>query len=68
MAHRIPWWDVMDRLAKALHARGLVKEPKARIWPSDEVAAETLGFPARYIRAMGTARYVHYFLNAERII
>jgi ABC-type taurine transport system ATPase subunit len=56
MAHRLPWWTAMDRLASALHARGLVTEPKAQIWPSYEMAAEYLGFPLQYIRAMATAR------------
>ena len=56
MAHRTHWWDVMQRLAEALHARGLVVEPQAEIWPSDEIAAEYLGFPRLYVRAMGTSR------------
>jgi hypothetical protein len=45
----------MQRLASALYARGLVEEPTAQIWPSDEMAAENLGFPVLYVRAMGTA-------------
>jgi len=56
MAHRAHWWDVMQRLAEALHSRGLMAEPKAAIWPSDETAAEYLGFPRLYVRAMGTSR------------
>ena len=46
----------MQRLAEALYARGLVAEPKAQIWPSDEMAAEYLGFPALFVRIMGTSR------------
>ena len=56
MAHRSPWWAVMSRLATSLHARGLVDSPTTQIWPSDEVAADTLGLPRLYVRAMGTAR------------
>jgi hypothetical protein len=56
IAHRTHWWDVMQRLAKVLHAHGLVAEPKADIWPSYEMAAEYLGFPRLYVRAMGTSR------------
>ncbi|KAF3800210.1 hypothetical protein GCG54_00003738 [Colletotrichum gloeosporioides] len=53
--HRVPWWDVMDRIAVAMHARGLVDEPMTKVWPSYDVAADTLGFPRLYIRAMGTS-------------
>jgi len=56
MVHRAPWWEVMQRLAEALYARGLVAEPTVQIWPSDEMAAEYLGFPPLYVRAMGTNR------------
>ncbi|KAF9878654.1 NAD dependent epimerase/dehydratase [Colletotrichum karsti] len=55
VAHQVSWWDVMQKLAEVLHARGLVTEPAAQVWPSDDVAAEALGFPKLYIRAMGTA-------------
>ncbi|KAL9083685.1 MAG: hypothetical protein Q9165_008413 [Trypethelium subeluteriae] len=55
ISHRVHWWIVMDRLATALHARGLVAKPEAEVWPSDDIAAEYLGFPRRYIRAMGTS-------------
>ena len=54
--HNIPWWGVLDRIAKDLHARGLVDEPKPRIWPSDDIAAEYLGFPRALVRAMNTNR------------
>ncbi|KAJ0382175.1 hypothetical protein COL922a_013087 [Colletotrichum nupharicola] len=53
--HRVPWWDVMDRIAVAMHARGLVDEPTTKVWPIYDVAADTLGFPRLYIRAMGTS-------------
>lgn len=53
-AHRAPWWEVMQRLAQGLYARGLVLEPEPKIWPSDEFAAESLGWPPQYARAMGT--------------
>ncbi len=56
MAHRVPWWDVMDRIAENLHSRGLVAEPRAQIWHSDKMAAEYLRFPLQYVRAMGASR------------
>jgi len=46
----------MQRLAEALHARELVNEPKVEVWPSDEAAAKSLGWPLPYVRAMGTSR------------
>lgn len=55
-AHRAPTWDVMGRIAQVLHARGLLDEPTARTWPSDDMAAECLGFPRPFIRAMATSR------------
>lgn len=56
MAHRMPWWAVMQGLAKALHARGLVTDSEVKIWPSYEVAAEALGFPLLYIEPMTMSR------------
>jgi hypothetical protein len=58
IAHRTHWWAFTQRLAEVLHARGLVHEPKAETWPSDDVAAEYLGFPRPYVRGMGTSSYV----------
>ncbi|VUC22173.1 unnamed protein product [Clonostachys rosea] len=55
MAHKSPWWEVMERLAQSMHARGLVSEPTAKVWPSYEVAAEHTGFPLIFIRAIGTS-------------
>jgi hypothetical protein len=56
VAHKIQWWTVLDRIAESLYARGLVTEPKSRIWPSDEMAAEYLGLPPLYLRAMCTSK------------
>lgn len=52
IAHRIPWWITMDSLAAHLYRRGLVAESTARIWPTYEMAADCLGFPTKYVRAM----------------
>ncbi|CAM1505956.1 Fc.00g115930.m01.CDS01 [Cosmosporella sp. VM-42] len=67
VAHRVPWWAVMQGLAEGLHARGLVAEPKAQIWSSDEMAAEYLGFPLQYVRAMGTSSGDLVPVNARRL-
>lgn len=58
IAHSLPWWDVLDRLAGALHARGLVADTETQIWPSDEVAAEYLGIPAQFVQLFFNCGYV----------
>ncbi|KAH9886123.1 NAD(P)-binding protein [Xylariomycetidae sp. FL2044] len=55
MAHRAPWWAAMSRIAQLLHARGLVTDPEVKVWPSDEMAADTLGFPRQFVRAMNVS-------------
>ncbi|KAF2251858.1 NAD(P)-binding protein [Trematosphaeria pertusa] len=67
MAHRTPWWAAMDRIAQSLHARGLVAESKPSIWPSDKMAADYLGFPVLYVRAMGTSSGDLVPVNAYRL-
>lgn len=52
VAHREHWWKVMDKIAKNLHARGLVTEPIPKIWPNYDIAAESLGFPRKFIVPM----------------
>ncbi|KAF2664223.1 NAD(P)-binding protein [Microthyrium microscopicum] len=67
IAHTVGWWEIMDGLAKALYARGLVEEPKTPFWPSDEVAADYLGFPRMFLRAMGTTSGQLVPVNAYRL-
>lgn len=55
-AHRSPWWKVMQLIAEGLHSRGLVKEPKVDVWPTYDEAADALGFPRLYVRAMCTSK------------
>ncbi|KAF4979131.1 hypothetical protein FZEAL_4621 [Fusarium zealandicum] len=61
LAHKCPWWKVMDGLAEGLYSRGLITEPEVKVWPSYDIAADTLGFPRLYIRAIGTS-------NGEQIV
>ncbi|KAI1428255.1 hypothetical protein F5Y12DRAFT_48146 [Xylaria sp. FL1777] len=56
VAHEVGWWNIAQSLASALYTRGLVTEPTAKIWPSDDMAAEALGLPRQYVRLMHTAR------------
>ncbi|RSL43276.1 hypothetical protein CEP54_015150 [Fusarium duplospermum] len=55
IAHRAPWWKVMDGLAEGLYSRGLVTKPKVQVWPSYDEAADTMGFPRLYMQAIGTS-------------
>ena len=52
-AHRASWWRTADHLAKCLYERGLVDSHEPKVWPSYEMAAESLGFPLVHIRPMG---------------
>ncbi|WZH49978.1 3Beta_HSD domain-containing protein [Fusarium acuminatum] len=52
VAHREHWWKVMNKIAKNLYARGLVTEPTPKIWPNYDIAAESLGFPRKFIVPM----------------
>jgi hypothetical protein len=63
VSHTIDWWETVQCIAEALHARGLVTEPKVQIWPSDEMAAEYLGFPPAFVRMIGTSGSVPHFVN-----
>jgi hypothetical protein len=47
-----------DKIAERLYSRGLVTEPKAKIWSDYYTAADSLGFPRAYIGAMGTHKWV----------
>ncbi|KAI1127903.1 hypothetical protein F5Y10DRAFT_241680 [Nemania abortiva] len=55
VAHEVGWWDISQGLADALYARGLVTDPTAKFWPSDDMAAEALELPRQYVRLMHTA-------------
>ena len=52
LAHDLQWWEVLDRLAIALKARGLVTDSKTEVWPSDEFAAESFGVPVAFVQAL----------------
>ncbi|KAG8672672.1 hypothetical protein FPOAC2_06066 [Fusarium poae] len=54
IAHKAHWWKIADKIAEGLYSRGLVTEPKAKIWSDYQTAADSLGFPRAYIGAMGT--------------
>lgn len=52
MAHRSPWYKVLEGIAKVLYSRGLVDSPEPKVWPSYEEGADQLGFPRQFIRAI----------------
>lgn len=43
VAHQFRWWDVMDKIAEALNARGLIESLDTPMWPSLEVAHNSIG-------------------------
>ncbi|KAH8200806.1 hypothetical protein TruAng_005043 [Truncatella angustata] len=67
IAHTVPWWNVMQRIAESLHARGLVKSSQTQIWPSYKMAAEYLNFPLAHVRAMGASSGEFGPINAYRL-
>lgn len=60
IAHKAHWWKMMDKVAEGLYSRGLVTEPKAKSWSDYNTAADSLGFPRVYVRAMTTHRLVGF--------
>lgn len=57
-SHRVYWWDLVERLAEVLHARGLVADPSVGIWPSDEAAGKAFGVPPAFAASIFNGRYV----------
>lgn len=66
VAHKLYCWDLMQRFAEQLYALGLMEEPKTHTWPSDEMAAVSLGVPPMIARIMGTHWYT-LFLSPWRL-
>jgi hypothetical protein len=50
--HRSPFWAMLDRIAVALHKRGLVPTSETKSYPSHKSGADSLGFPEQFISAM----------------
>ncbi|KAJ4258151.1 hypothetical protein NW762_008292 [Fusarium torreyae] len=67
VAHRAPWWAVMDRIAKALYARGLVTDSTPQIWENYDIAADNLGFPRKYIKGIGMSNGDLVPVNAHKL-
>lgn len=55
VSHRVTWWDILEHMAKALHARGLVQEPAVEVWESDDQAGNALGVPAKFAHSIFNA-------------
>ncbi|KAL4874967.1 hypothetical protein BJY04DRAFT_233130 [Aspergillus karnatakaensis] len=52
LAHDLFLGDVLEHLALALKSRGLVTDGKTRLYPSDQVAAESLGVPEQFVQTL----------------
>ena len=51
LAHKLHWHEVLDRLAAALHSRGLVNDTEIKTWGSDEEVAKVLEYPEAFVQA-----------------
>jgi hypothetical protein len=49
-AHKVNWWELLDRLAVDMEARGLITDKTAQIWESDDAAGEGLGIPTMFLK------------------
>jgi hypothetical protein len=58
LAHSVKWWELLDHLAAALKARGLINDTTIDVWPSDEAAAEAINVPAAFVQALWNSGYV----------
>lgn len=56
VAHEIHWWPTLDRMAAALHSRGLVQQRSTQMWPNDEEAAEAYGLPGLFVQMIFNSR------------
>ena len=66
LAHHLHWWEVLDHLAGALDARGLVIDPKTHFWPSDEAAADSLGVPVQFVLPLWNSGYALLVIQCIR--
>jgi hypothetical protein len=55
--HDVQWWEVLDRLAVALEARGLATNSTVQFWSDDETAAKVLGVPVQFV-SLWSSTYV----------
>ena len=51
-AHELFFGDVLDKLAVAMEARGLLSNPTPRIYPDDTSAAKILGVPEQFVQIL----------------
>ena len=56
LAHKIVWWDLLDQLAVALKARGLISDTTIETWASDKAVAEALGMPEPWVPLLWNSR------------
>ena len=56
VGHKFHWWQTLDRVVVALHTRGLVYEQTIQVWPSDEMAAKSLGLPVQFMNMIWNSK------------
>jgi hypothetical protein len=55
VSHVLPWWNILDRLAERLYARGLITTAETEVWPSNEFLSDAVGVPAKWAYSMWNA-------------
>ncbi|KAL2871544.1 NAD-dependent epimerase/dehydratase family protein [Aspergillus lucknowensis] len=55
VSHEVSWWEILEKLAARLYARGLIDSPDLDVWPSEKVVAEAVGVPVRFAHSMWNA-------------
>jgi len=57
-AHEVQWWEMLDRLAVRLEARGLATDSTVRFWSDEKTAAKVLGVPEQFVSILWSSTYV----------
>jgi hypothetical protein len=57
-ADDVQWWEVFNRLAVRLEARGLATNSTVDLWSDDETAAKVLGVPVQFVSILWSSTYV----------
>ncbi|KAL4860572.1 hypothetical protein BDV12DRAFT_204901 [Aspergillus spectabilis] len=52
LAHDLFLGDVLDHLWLSLYSRGLVTDARTRIYPSDQIAVESLDVPKKFVQTL----------------
>ncbi|SPO06578.1 uncharacterized protein DNG_09268 [Cephalotrichum gorgonifer] len=66
-AHDVHWWEVLDRLAVALEARGIAPDSTVQVWSDDETAAKVLGVPVQFVSILWSSTSGMFAANKHQL-